>query len=55
MKSEDSMMIVDGGLAFNDPFPPLLRAERRTDVYIVFDFSWHTDQTEYPFGVRKET
>eukprot|EP00118_Oscarella_pearsei_P025033 m.307353 g.307353 ORF g.307353 m.307353 type:complete len:695 (+) comp42183_c0_seq1:54-2138(+) len=48
-RSEQEMMVVDGGLAFNDPFPPLLRAERHTDVFIVFDFSWRDDQTMYPF------
>eukprot|EP00118_Oscarella_pearsei_P012783 m.96616 g.96616 ORF g.96616 m.96616 type:complete len:167 (+) comp36914_c0_seq9:1706-2206(+) len=47
---DDTMVVVDGGLAFNLPFPPLLRPERPTDVFIVFDFSWRDTQTEYPFG-----
>ena len=50
---DDTMVVVDGGLAFNLPFPALLRAERTTDVFIVFDFTWNGSQTAYPFGVRK--
>jgi len=31
--------IVDGGLAMNLPFPPVLRPQRAVDIFIAFEFS----------------
>ena len=31
--------IVDGGLAMNLPFPPILRPQRAVDIIISFDFT----------------
>ena len=50
-ENEPSMIVLDGGGAFNDPFPPLLRQERRVDVLIVFDDSSEPNQLVNPFGV----
>lgn len=41
--------LVDSGLVFNSPFPPLLRPERKVDVFISFDFSIRKREVEFPF------
>ncbi|CAH3128692.1 unnamed protein product [Pocillopora meandrina] len=41
--------LVDGGLVFNSPFPPLLRPQRKVDVFISFDFSVRKRDVEFPF------
>ncbi|MBU4269670.1 hypothetical protein KJ644_04485 [Candidatus Dependentiae bacterium] len=35
----DVLKLLDGGLDFNLPFPPLLRKERQTDIIIICDMS----------------
>ncbi|XP_078351051.1 cytosolic phospholipase A2-like [Oculina patagonica] len=41
--------LVDSGLVFNSPYPPLLRPERKVDVFISFDFSARKRDVEFPF------
>lgn len=43
--------LVDSGLVFNSPFPPLLRPQRKVDVFISFDFSIRKRDVEFPFEV----
>lgn len=43
--------LVDSGLVFNSPFPPLLRPQRKLDVFISFDFSIRKRDVEFPFEV----
>ena len=43
--------LVDSGLVFNSPFPPLLRPQRKVDVFISFDFSMRKRDVEFPFEV----
>jgi phospholipase A2 len=50
VRQAKSLTVVDAGLDFNLPFPPLLRPERPTDVFLVFDFSWLGSQENDPFG-----
>ena len=33
------MLLVDSGLAFNSPYPTLVRVERNVDLILSFDFS----------------
>ena len=47
----DGLTVVDAGLDFNLPFPPLLRPERQTDIFIAFDFSWYGSEEMDPFKV----
>eukprot|EP00118_Oscarella_pearsei_P008334 m.42371 g.42371 ORF g.42371 m.42371 type:complete len:568 (+) comp33353_c0_seq3:715-2418(+) len=54
LQHSHSMILLDGGVAFNDPFPPLLRPERKTDVFIVFDNSWRDHQWTDPFNELKK-
>lgn len=46
-----TVMLIDAGLAFNTPYPLLLRPERRCDVIISFDFSWRDEHDMMPFEV----
>jgi cytosolic phospholipase A2 len=39
IKDEKSIALVDAGIDFNLPFPPLLRAARNVDIIIVYDAS----------------
>jgi len=41
--------LVDSGLVFNSPFPPLLRARRDVDIFLSFDFSARDRDEEMPF------
>lgn len=41
--------LVDSGLVFNSPYPPLLRPERGVDVFLSFDFSVRKRDVEFPF------
>ena len=43
--------LVDSGLVFNSPYPPLLRPERKVDVFLSFDFSVRKRDVEFPFEV----
>lgn len=43
--------LVNSGLVFNSPFPPLLRPQRKVDVFISFDFSIRKRDVEFPFEV----
>lgn len=44
--------LVDSGLVFNSPYPPLLRPERDVDVFLSFDFSVRKRDVEFPFQVN---
>lgn len=44
--------LVDSGLVFNSPYPPLLRPERDVDVFLSFDFSVRKRDAEFPFEVK---
>lgn len=44
--------LVDSGLVFNSPYPPLLRPERKVDVFLSFDFSVRKRDVEFPFKVN---
>ena len=44
--------LVDSGLVFNSPYPPLLRPERDIDVFLSFDFSVRKRDIEFPFEVK---
>ncbi|XP_076821397.1 cytosolic phospholipase A2-like [Clavelina lepadiformis] len=37
--SRKKVYVADAGLAFNSPYPPMLRAERGVDIILSFDFS----------------
>ena len=52
---EDKLTVVDAGTLFNLPFPPLLRPERHTDIFLVFDYSWREYQDANPFTVKHES
>ena len=45
--------LVDRGLVFNSPFPPLLRSERNVDIFLSFDFSMRERVLELPFKVNQ--
>ena len=44
--------LVDSGLVFNSPYPPMLRPERNVDVILSFDFSARDREIESPFRVN---
>ena len=49
------MYLVDSGLAFNSPYPPLLRQARGIDLLVSFDFSAReNDYKENPLKVITE-
>ena len=48
---EKTMCIVDSGIAFNSPYPALLRAERKVELILSFDFSQLEKDNEPPFKV----
>ncbi|XP_066028623.1 cytosolic phospholipase A2-like [Pocillopora verrucosa] len=41
--------LVDSGLLFNSPYPPLLRPERDVDIFLSFDFSAREKDNEISF------
>ncbi|KAK3879753.1 hypothetical protein Pcinc_015739 [Petrolisthes cinctipes] len=43
------LFIVDSGLAFNSPYPLLLRPQRAVDIYLSFDFSQRASDSSHPF------
>nr|XP_045607415.1 cytosolic phospholipase A2-like isoform X2 [Procambarus clarkii]WMM34516.1 cytosolic phospholipase A2 [Procambarus clarkii] len=43
------LFIVDSGLAFNSPYPLLLRPQRAVDIYLSFDFSQRPSDKAQPF------
>ncbi|XP_015775072.1 PREDICTED: cytosolic phospholipase A2-like [Acropora digitifera] len=47
--SAKHIYLVDSGLVFNSPFPPLLRLERNVDIFLSFDFSMREKDLEFPF------
>ena len=55
IRKEDKLTVVDAGTQFNLPFPPLLRPERHTDIFLVFDYSWRESQDANPFTVKHES
>lgn len=51
--SQKTMCIVDSGIAFNSPYPTLIREEREVDLLLSFDFSQRDGgDTALPFKVR---
>ena len=49
---EKTMCIVDSGIAFNSPFPAMLRPERKVELILSFDFSQRDGgDKELPFKV----
>jgi phospholipase A2 len=46
------IFLVDSGLAFNSPYPLVLRPQRGVDLFISFDFSGRTKDNVPPFKVR---
>lgn len=47
-----TMCLVDSGIAFNSPYPTLLRPERKVEIILSFDFSQRDGgDTELPFKV----
>ena len=50
--SAKHIYLVDSGLVFNSPFPPLLRPERNVDIFLSFDFSMRERDLEFPFQVN---
>lgn len=44
--------LVDAGLTFNSPFPPMLRPQRAVDLIISFDFSKRPGEDVDPFKVE---
>ena len=45
------MELIDAGLMFNSPYPPLLRKQRSVDLILSFDFSARERDEERPFKV----
>ncbi|CAK8673403.1 unnamed protein product [Clavelina lepadiformis] len=41
--------LADAGIAFNSPYPPMLRAERGVDIILSFDFSARKEDDMDPF------
>ena len=51
--SKKTMCLVDSGLAFNSPYPAVIRPERNIDLIISFDFSQRDhDNGTSPFEVK---
>ena len=46
---QDHICIVDAGVAFKLPFPPLLRPQRNVDVFLAFEYSLRL--TDYGPGI----
>ena len=49
------MELIDAGLMFNSPYPPLLRKQRSVDLILSFDFSARESDEERPFKVKKKS
>ena len=47
-----SIELIDAGLQFNSPYPPVLRPERDVDLILSFDFSARDKDSVPPFKVR---
>lgn len=45
------MCVVDSGIAFNSPFPPILRTDRGVELILSFDFSQKDGDDDPPFVV----
>ncbi|XP_046841361.1 cytosolic phospholipase A2-like isoform X2 [Xenia sp. Carnegie-2017] len=43
------MCVVDSGIAFNSPFPPILRSDRGVELILSFDFSQKEGDDDPPF------
>lgn len=49
--NKEEMYLVDAGIAFNSPYPPVLRKERDVDLILSFDFSArNSNDTDVVFG-----
>ena len=46
--------LVDSGLLFNSPYPPLLRPQRNVDIFLSFDFSAREKDNELSFNVIEQ-
>ena len=49
------VFLVDAGLAFNSPYPAVLRPQRFVDLIISFDLSARDKEDMDPFGVSRNT
>ncbi|XP_046839790.1 cytosolic phospholipase A2-like [Xenia sp. Carnegie-2017] len=45
-----TMCLIDAGIAFNSPYPTLLRQERKVEIILSFDFSQRDSDKEPPFS-----
>lgn len=53
---DKTMCLVDSGIAFNSPFPTMLRPERNVELILSFDFSQRDGgDNELPFTVSTLT
>jgi hypothetical protein len=51
---DKTICVVDSGIAFNSPFPAVLRAERKVELILSFDFSQRDGgDNELPFKVSR--
>jgi len=50
--SEPYLCLVDAGLAFNSPYPIVLRPARNVDLILSFEFSDRHGDNNMPFKVR---
>jgi phospholipase A2 len=48
---DKTICVVDSGIAFNSPFPTVLRPERKVELILSFDFSQRDSDEALPFGV----
>ncbi|XP_026880389.2 cytosolic phospholipase A2 zeta isoform X1 [Electrophorus electricus] len=48
---DSTLCLVDSGFAINSSFPPILRAHRRADIILSFNYSWQHDH----FKVLRQT
>ena len=49
---QKTICLVDAGIAFNSPYPVLLRPERKVEIILSFDFSQRDGgDKEKPFSV----
>ena len=46
------LYMVDAGLTFNSPYPPVLRRQRAVDIILSFDFSARPSDSTPAFEVR---
>ena len=52
---DKTICVVDSGIAFNSPFPAVLRPERKVELILSFDFSQRDGDKALPFQVSPYT